>query len=207
MAVQPPTAAEFAEWLTPAEALARFHPGRDEAERKRGIIRRLGNGQLRAAGYGEGGLVCILAARWRDWNISDGSLWTIGDVSFSRGGRPFDAPILFVEGREYNPPPPLEAVSFVGVRLDPTRLADGFEEGQALTAASDQAGGKIAAAEIERFARLYLDIWGAAATEMKALAAIRCCYPEASIGRDTFLAKFRELRGPGKVGKPSKNKR
>jgi hypothetical protein len=138
--------------------------------------------------------------------VNDGALWTIGDVTFSRGGRPFDAPVLFVEGREHNLPPPLETVSFVGVRFDPTRLGDGFDGSQAVPAATDQqSAGKISAAEIERFARLYLEIWGAAATEMKALAAIRCCYPDASIGRDTFLAKFRELRGPGKVGKPRKN--
>lgn len=208
-----PTPAEFEHWVKPGEALERFHPAGDVAERKRAIIRRLATGRLLAGGYGDTKLVVILAARWRDWHVSDASLWTIGDVTFSRGGRPLGGPVLFVDGAEYNPPEPEESVTFTEVRFDPDTLGHEFSSAAAAAAAASPepeehgGSGKIASAEVERFVTLYLEIWGTAATEMKALAAIRACYPDASIGRDSFLAKFRELRGPGKVGKPPKNNR
>lgn len=139
MAGRPPTAADFEQWLRPGEALERFHPGSDIAERKRAIIRRLATGQLRAAGYGELGLVLIVAGRWRDWSVSDHSLWTIGDAYFSRGGGPIGGAILFVDGEEYNPPPPYEAISFTDVRLDPASLGHGFvSEGEAIATRKEQ---------------------------------------------------------------------
>jgi hypothetical protein len=61
----------------------------------------------------------------------------------------------------------------------------------------------IPAAEMERFARLYLELWGVAAVEAKALVAIRACYPDHNIGRDPFYKKFREIRGPGMRGNPA----
>jgi hypothetical protein len=61
----------------------------------------------------------------------------------------------------------------------------------------------LAAAEMERFARLYLEIYAEAAVEGKALEAARTCYPDNQIGRDAFYKKFRELRGPGKRGNPA----
>lgn len=148
MAGGPPTAADFELWLRPGEALERFHPGGDIAERKRGIIRRLATGQLRAAGYGEHGLVLIVAGRWRDWSVSDHSLWTIGDAYFSRGGGPIGGAILFVDGQEYNPPPPHEAISFTDVRLDPARLGHGFvSEGEAIATRKEQPAPALAPAK------------------------------------------------------------
>lgn len=57
-------------------------------------------------------------------------------------------------------------------------------------------------AEQRRFCELYLGTWKDAAYEGKALSAIRACYPDKAISRDPFFVIFRELRGPGKRGKP-----
>lgn len=61
----------------------------------------------------------------------------------------------------------------------------------------------LAAAEMERFIRLYLDIWGSSAVEGKALAAAKATYPDNSVGRDPFYKKLRAIRGPGKRGNPA----
>lgn len=61
----------------------------------------------------------------------------------------------------------------------------------------------LAVAEMDRFAQVYLEIFGAAAVEGKALSAVRACYPDHQIGRDAFFKIFRELRGPGKRGNPA----
>lgn len=117
MVGEPLTAAEHAQWLRPSEALERFHPTGELVERKRAIIRRLAKGEIRAGGKGDHGLVVILAGRWRDWHVEDAALWTIGDVSFSRGGE-HGGSMLFIDGQRYDRPDPYEAIGFVNVRFD-----------------------------------------------------------------------------------------
>lgn len=61
----------------------------------------------------------------------------------------------------------------------------------------------IGTGEMRKFAKLYLEIWGAGAKEIPAWQAMKACYPDGIIGRDPFLKEFRELRGPGRRGNPA----
>ncbi len=65
----------------------------------------------------------------------------------------------------------------------------------------------LADAEIRRFAEVYQGVFGAKGTEIRAVAAIRACYPDHRVPRDAFLAYFRAIRGgvpPGRKGNAEK---
>lgn len=200
----------FEDWLTPAQALDLLPLDEwGSGHCIDAIITNLKIGALRAVA--RHGLLAtgdprtvefhqIPAGYWDDglWVRGSEALWVTGQVSFHRGSKLGE--LLGHHHEEW-----IEHV-FSGVRFDPIGFASTFSldvagAGRPVT----ETRRPIAAAEMERFARLYLDLWGEAATEMKALSAIRACYPDAVIGRDAFLSIFRELRGPGKVGKPRKN--
>lgn len=224
MTEKPLPAVEFERLMKPADALARLPADWSIGTKRDAIMRRLGDGSIPAIAKS-----CVIRDRdgsrrydfavleprmWAEpWNASGRDFWQLGDVSFD------DLPppqLVYVFSLD-DPPEgerPVVIASFKDVRIDPDSFAREFAGYLAADDAQDKAGEigpprgtPIAAAEMERFVRLYLDLWGEGAREIKALEAIRAAYPGSSIGRDVFLAKFRELRGPGKVGKPSKNNR
>lgn len=59
----------------------------------------------------------------------------------------------------------------------------------------------IAAAELERFCRLYVAIWEDRSVEDRAWVACKATYPDNKVARDPFREVFREIRGPVKPGK------
>lgn len=212
------TAAEFQHWLAPAAALARLPANWTERQRCDAILHRMKNGSLLvvarsfvgidAEGRKSQGFTILEPAMWSDpWRPRDRDFWTTGDIEFDNdpGIDIMYRVNLYDEPRHDGP---TIVVYFSDVRLHPESFERAFE-GQLVEEGEDEsgeAGTPLAAAELERFVRAYLAAFGESATEMKALTAIRASYSDHSIGRDVFLAKFRELRGPGRVGKPSKTK-
>jgi len=214
MAGEPLSAADFEQWMKPVDALARLPGDWNERTRRGAIVRRLADGSIPAVARScvvkdRGGthrysLMVVEPKLWSEpWNSYDRDFWQLGDLSFDNA---LPMELVYVVSLDDAPRDdrPTVTASFKDVRLDPAAFEQEFA-GYLDQAAGDPDKSRtspIAAAEIDRFVRLYLELWGDDAREMKALDAIRATYPDRSIGRDTFLARFRELRGPGKRGKP-----
>lgn len=206
------TAEEHARWLKPDDALTRLPTDWGRGHAVNALTTHLRMGGIRAvarrgliateSGQETVDLYLLDPALWDEnqWVQGPGALWVTGQVSFRRGSRL--AEVL------RQPPEQWIEHTFTGVRFDPIQFNAAFD----LEAASESENANqdvtsqerkpIAPAEMKRFAQLYLEIWGEQAREGKALEAIRACYPEAGIGRDPFYTNFRELRGPGRRGKP-----
>jgi hypothetical protein len=62
----------------------------------------------------------------------------------------------------------------------------------------------LSEAERKKFAKLYAELFGSSGTEVKAVLAIRACYPDHFVGRDVFLVDFRAIRGEQQIGRKGK---
>jgi hypothetical protein len=197
---------QYARWITPSDAIELLPEDWGRGKIVDALTRELENGGIRSAA--RRGLIrsegaetvltyCLIdKIFWseRRWSIGTEDLWLTGQLSFHQGISP--AWSILRKGSN-----PWVEHSFSGVRFHPEDLSDAFS---VETISKNQPLGQpIAPAELKRFVELYLGIWGDASTEGKALDAARACYREKSIGRDPFREVFRELRGPGKPGKPA----
>lgn len=194
---------DFATWLSPPHAIEALSTlGRQSAVSE--ILRRLKTGRVHAAASLSWTSLGDLRSRDRaripaEWwektyglDQTHAHFWVAGGVSFHLKGGYRERDVT------------MEAFD---LRFDPRDIA-AIAPKPATAVAAAPAANKDAkplpAAERQRFAALYVELFGDAATETKAVAALRACYPDHSIGRDAFLADFRAIRGRQVPGRKRK---
>jgi hypothetical protein len=200
---------DFESWLTPAQALALRPSGRELEAHKRWICRRLASGQIRAvaANFSDaiqsqaGGPTTIATKLWSEpWRKLDGDFWETGDITFT-DALPLMPVISVGNSRGLKP---TQRINLFDVRLDPAAFPQSGDERTDVEEGESDAGPltPLAEAEAKRFLRVYLAVFGNGVAEAQALTAIRASFPEHTVSRDRFREILRELRGPGKLGKP-----
>lgn len=196
--------AEFSAWLTPRQTLdALCEPW----HRKPWVVElneRIRGSQLRIAAESivtyqgsteEHDALAVIPAKWWQQAVAPNDtndFWTTGRLTLP----PTNGMRATVNDR---------AMLF-GIRFDPAgveKMRPGIVPVGPIQSAQPERTVPIGTGEMRKFAQLYLEIWGSKAKEIPAWEAMKACYPDGIIGRDTFLAEFRELRGPGKRGNPS----
>ncbi|OCC24150.1 hypothetical protein MB02_07720 [Croceicoccus estronivorus] len=202
-------AIDFQTWLTPAQALESLAGKWPDAEiRKRWIYRRLASGQIvsiaatfshnRQVSTGEP--TAIRPEFWADpWRQLDADFWETGDITIT-DEEPFVGVMILPDT---TPMRPTNRMELFDVRFDPTAFPE------VPVANSDDVVDPtgtdlppLPTAETKRYLTVYLEAFGEQVTEGKALTATRAAYPKNSISREQFRELLRELRGPGKRGKP-----
>jgi hypothetical protein len=203
--------------VTPAQAVALLSEQIDFHESIPALVRMLRDGLLRSAARHvilggrdpqKGDYVYLTPKAWTRASLSDprNALWRTGAFEAS-----------FATEDRYNAPH--HEFSFHGIRFEPegvsTLLSDSAYQAPSAPlgpptpegADAKVRGSPLSSAERQRFAKLYLDNFGADATESRAYQAIVASYPDKFIARDPFLADFRAIRGPQVLGRKGKTEK
>ena len=198
---------DFESWVTLAQALALRPNDRELEAQKRWIYRRLASGQIRAVAanisYGPqsetGGPTTIATKFWNEpWRRLDEDFWETGDITFT-DANPLMPVISVGNSRGLKPP---QRVSLFDVRFDPAAFPRAGDERTDVDESDIAPLKPLAEAEARRFLQVYLMVHGNGVAEAQALSALRAAFLKHSVSRDWFRAILRELRGPGKPGKP-----
>lgn len=130
--------AKIASWLRPSEALELLPADWDMSRKRRTILRRLADGDIKAfalkakywdqRGSRPARLVSIGQHLWSPpWQLYDRDFWVVGDVAFDNEKPPQAFYVVRLDELNDEPEDATMGASFTGVRFDPVSFRQAFD--------------------------------------------------------------------------------